>query len=59
MGNDQVSYIYNVYNLCQSSSDPSSLPLVRQIIDNAGLRSEQIIFGDFNLHHLNWGGVDI
>lgn len=28
-------------------------------MDNAGLGSEQIVLGDFNLHHPSWGGADV
>lgn len=54
-----VIYIHNIYNPCRGSSDPSSLPLLRQIMASVGQESEQIVIGDFNLHHPSWGGADV
>lgn len=57
--NDRVIYIHNIYNPCRGSSDPSSLPLLRQIMASVGHESEQIVIRDFNLHHPSWEGADV
>ena len=56
---EQNVIIHNVYNPARrSESDSTVLVDVRTILhDNQS--SEQILLGDFNLHHPMWGGTDV
>ena len=51
--------IINVYNPSptsyQSTTCDSSLPILRAILED-GLEAENIVVGDFNLHHPLWNG---
>jgi endonuclease/exonuclease/phosphatase family metal-dependent hydrolase len=63
LGDDQQEgqhlTIHNVYNPTRrSESDNSVLTDVRAIMQN-NQSEEQILLGDFNLHHPMWGGADV
>ncbi len=48
--------IHNVYNSPQSAQNRTSvLPIVRKLLERATI-GEQVVLGDFNLHHSMWGG---
>jgi hypothetical protein len=54
---DQAIDIHNVYNpspVRVDSNNPSSIPRIADILNS---QSEQILLGDFNLHHLNWNNI--
>ena len=52
-------YIHNVYNPPRSSIHRTScLPHLRTVL-SANQEEEQIILGDFNLHHEIWGGLTV
>jgi ribonuclease HI len=52
-------YIHNVYNPPRSSDyRMSCLPHLRTVL-SAHQEEEQIILGDFNLHHELWGGLTV
>jgi hypothetical protein len=52
-------YIHNVYNPPKSSDHRTScLPYLRTVL-SAYQEEEQIILGDFNLHHKLWGGLTV
>ena len=48
-------YIHNIYNPTAGSGEPSGIPLLENVLAS-NLSNEQIILGDFNLHHASWGG---
>lgn len=51
--------IHNVYNPPQSTPDrQSTIPLIKMKLEEHTPK-EQIILGDFNLHHRFWGGSNI
>lgn len=51
-------YIHNVYNSPRSSDHRTScLPHLRTAL--SAYQEEQIILGDFNLHHELWGGLTV
>ena len=56
---EQNIIIHNIYNPARrSESDSTVLVDVRtRLHDNHS--SEQILLGDFNLHHPMWGGTDV
>ena len=48
--------IHNIYNLPKTSSNRQSvLPQVRKALEHHQA-NEQVLLGDFNLHHPLWGG---
>jgi exonuclease III len=57
--NDQTRgclHIHNIYNPGQGTEDwESVLPLILTLLRTHRL-DEQIVLGDFNLHHRSWGG---
>lgn len=57
--NDQVIYIYNIYNLYQMSSNPSLLALLRQIIADVDHKLKQIIIEDFNFNNSSWESANV
>ena len=48
-------YIHNIYNVTAGSGKSSGIPLLANVLAS-NLSNEQIILGDFNLHHASWGG---
>ncbi|KAJ3562896.1 hypothetical protein NPX13_g8391 [Xylaria arbuscula] len=59
LANEQHLVLHNIYNPGQTASDRQSvLPLLRQILDEYS-HEEQIVLGDFNLHHELWGGISV
>ena len=50
--------IHNVYNPPKTSSNrQSALPQVREALEHHQT-NEQVLLGDFNLHHPLWGGLN-
>jgi exonuclease III len=50
--------IHNVYNPLKTSSNrQSALPQVREALEHHQT-NEQVLLGDFNLHHPLWGGLN-
>ncbi|KAJ3552812.1 hypothetical protein NPX13_g11028 [Xylaria arbuscula] len=59
LANEERLIIHNIYDPGQTAPDRQSvLPLLRQILEEHS-HEEQIVLGDFNLHHKLWGGTDI
>ncbi|KAG7410379.1 hypothetical protein Forpi1262_v017601 [Fusarium oxysporum f. sp. raphani] len=53
---EQRIMVYNVYNPTQTATERgSTLPLLGKALEQSS-QHEQIIIGDFNLHHELWGG---
>jgi len=56
-GETQALRLINVYNPCPlsttSTEGPSTIPRLNELIKDD---CEQLIVGDFNLHHPHWGG---
>lgn len=51
--------ICNVYNPVKSVEDRNSaLPVIRTLLQTT-ITDEQMVLGDFNLHHSMWGGDDV
>ena len=51
--------IHNVYNPLRSSEETgSTLPMIQQLIE-AHEAEDQVVVGDFNLHHGMWGGTKV
>lgn len=51
--------IHNIYNPPQSSDNRTSMiPTVRRLLE-AEVAGDQIVLGDFNLHHTVWGGEGV
>ena len=51
--------IHNVYNPVQSAENRTSvLPTIRNILQTSPA-DEQMVLGDFNLHHTMWGGDEV
>jgi exonuclease III len=58
-GDESTVKLHNIYNPDQTAENRRSvLPRLRQVLDEAG-QAEQILVGDFNLHHELWGGSHI
>ncbi|KAJ3560528.1 hypothetical protein NPX13_g9271 [Xylaria arbuscula] len=59
LANEQRIVLHNIYNPGQKAPNrQSALPLLRQIL-NEHSHEEQIVLGDFNLHHELWGGTNV
>ena len=56
-GERQLS-IYNAYNPPQHTAQQSVLPHICTAL-NSNHDDEQVLLGDFNLHHPLWGGPDV
>lgn len=54
---NRVFYIYNIDNSIAASKKPSKILLLQKILENSPL-DKYIVLGDFNLHHLNWDGLE-
>lgn len=51
--------IHNIYNPPQSLDNRTSvLPIVSRLIE-AEMAGDQVVLGDFNLHHPVWGGEGV
>jgi hypothetical protein len=49
-------HVHNIYNPVQATENrESTLPLIDTLLERYGL-DEQMVLGDFNLHHRSWGG---
>lgn len=49
-------HVHNVYNPGQATENRNSVfPLSNTLLGRYGL-DEQMVLGDFNLHHCSWGG---
>jgi endonuclease/exonuclease/phosphatase family metal-dependent hydrolase len=49
-------HVHNIYNPVQATENRESiLPLINTLLERYGL-DEQMVLGDFNLHHRSWGG---
>ena len=52
---ERIVHIHNLYNFCKRSGEDSVLSLLYRVL-NENKEEEHIVLGDFNLHHLKWGG---
>jgi hypothetical protein len=52
-------HVHNIYNPGQATDNQESvLPLIRTLLQRYEL-DEQVVLGDFNLHHRSWGGKQV
>ena len=51
--------VHNIYNLARRSESDSTILVDVCTILHDNQFSEQILLGDFNLHHPMWGGTDV
>ncbi len=56
---NHIIHIHNVYNPCQTSGNLSRLSKIQKVLQESRRNIEHIFLGDFNLHHLLWGGTGV
>ena len=52
----RIIHVHNVYNPCQTSRNGNVLAQIQKFLQETGGNVENILLGDFNLHHPLWGG---
>ena len=58
-GEDETMVIHNIYNPVPTTEPMNSaLPALRDAMSRLR-QAEQVVVGDFNLHHPYWGGLNI
>ncbi len=61
VSDQQTLHVHNVYNPCSSRGDDLSEGIIPDLMEAIKIfpNDEHLAIGDFNLHHMVWGGPDI
>lgn len=54
---NHIFHIHNIYNATITSKEPNKILLFQIILENSSI-DKHIVFGNFNLHHSNWGTLN-